>query len=234
MRILVVDDDEAIRVALRRCLSLAGHEAVQCADGTEALSSLMSAPVDAAILDWNLPDISGVEICRRLRAGGDNTPVLMLTARSEVGDRVEGLDAGADDFLAKPFEVEELLARLRALLRRSAAAGTTPQADDHSVAPPLTVGDLVLDRSTWSARRGERAITLTRTEFSLLEVMMQRAGQVVERPTIMREVWEYDFGGSNANLDVYVSYLRRKLEADGEPRMLHTVRGVGFTLRAAD
>ena len=232
MRILVVEDDEAMQVALRRCLALEGHEAVPCASAAAALDELRGGAPDAAILDRGLPDMDGLELCRRIRAAGDAMPILFLTARGDVDDRVAGLDAGADDYVVKPFELEELLARLRALLRRVDLGGG---ADPAAAGPPapLVVGDLVLDLGRHAARRGEREIALTRTELALLEVLMRNAGQVLERGQLMRDVWDYDFGGSGANLEVYVGYLRRKLEAGGEPRMIHTVRGVGYTLRAS-
>ena len=230
MRILVVEDDESMRAALRRSLALDGHEAVQCATAADALAALRDAPPDAAILDRGLPDMDGLELCRRIRAAGDAMPILFLTARGEVEDRVAGLDAGADDYVVKPFALEELLARLRALVRRAEleagrdAAAAGPPA-------PLVAGDLVVDLARHVARRGEREITLTRTELALLEVLVRNAGQVLERGQLMTDVWDYDFGGSGANLEVYVGYLRRKLEAGGEPRIIHTVRGVGYSLR---
>lgn len=228
MRILVVDDEEAVRVSLRRALALDGHVAVLADDGASALRMLRDSPPDAVILDWMLPDIDGVEVCRRLRAAGDDIPVLLLTARTDVRDRVAGLDAGADDFLAKPFDLDELLARVRALLRR--APIRAPNGPD-TPSERLVFADLVLDRDSRRARRGTRPFTLSRTEFTLLELFMDHPGVVLGRARILDEVWGYDFGGNSGNLDVYVSYLRRKLEADGEARLVQTVRGVGYVLR---
>ena len=225
MRILVVDDEHAVRDALRRALDLAGYD-VQIAPAAEpALGLLRERPADAIVLDVLMPGMDGVELCRRLRAGGDRTPVLMLTARDGVGDRVSGLDAGADDYLVKPFALEELQARLRALLRRSGAEL------DHDQAEVLEFGDLRLDRGAHEVRRGDREIELTRTEYLLLELFLRNPRQVLERGTIFERVWGYDFGPSSNSLEVYVGYLRRKLEAAGEPRLIHTVRGVGYVLR---
>ena len=225
MRILVVDDEHAVRDALRRALDLAGYD-VQIAPAAEpALGLLRERPPDAIVLDVLMPGMDGIELCRRLRAGGDRTPVLMLTARDGVGDRVSGLDAGADDYLVKPFALEELQARLRALLRRS---GAEP---DRGEAELLEFGDLRLDPGAHEVRRGEREIELTRTEYLLLELFLRNPRQVLERGTIFERVWGYDFGPSSNSLEVYVGYLRRKLEAGGEPRLIHTVRGVGYVLR---
>jgi len=220
--ILVVDDDPALRAALDRALKLEGYRVSFAHDGRQALQMMTASAQDAVILDLGLPLMDGVEVCRRVRERGDRTPVLMLTARDAVTDRVEGLDAGADDYLVKPFALDELLARLRALLRRT-------------VAPPnegiLKFGDVVMDLQTMEVRRAQRDLPLTRTEFRLLELFMRNPRVVLSRSRIFEEVWGYDFGASSNALEVYVSYLRRKLEADGEPRLIHTVRGVGYTLR---
>ncbi|HZO06611.1 MAG TPA: response regulator transcription factor [Solirubrobacterales bacterium] len=221
MRILVVDDEHAVRDALRRALRLGGYD-VQIAPGGEvALDLVRDARPDAIVLDVLMPGMDGLELCRRLRAGGDRTPVLMLTARDAIGDRVLGLDAGADDYLVKPFALEELQARLRALLRRSGAEepGT------------LAFAGVTLDLGSHEVEREGRRIELTRTEFLLLELFLRNPRQVLERGTIFDRVWGYDFGPSSNSLEVYIGYLRRKLEADGEPRLVHTVRGVGYVLR---
>jgi two-component system response regulator MprA len=225
MRIIVVDDEHAVRDALRRALDLAGYD-VQIAPAAEPAIGLMrERPPDAIVLDVLMPGMDGIELCRRLRAGGDRTPVLMLTARDGVGDRVSGLDAGADDYLVKPFALEELQARLRALLRRS---GAQPGREEE---PLLEFGDLRLDRGAHEVRRGEDEIELTRTEYLLLELFLHHPRQVLERATIFERVWGYDFGPSSNSLEVYVGYLRRKLEAGGKRRLIHTVRGVGYVLR---
>ena len=222
LEILVVDDDPALRAALDRALKLEGYRVSFAHDGRQALQMMTGASQDAVILDLGLPLMDGVEVCRRARERGDRTPVLMLTARDAVSDRVEGLDAGADDYLVKPFALDELLARLRALLRRTVA---TP------AEAILKFADMVLDLQTMDVRRGKRDLELTRTEFRLLELFMRNPRVVLSRSRIFEEVWGYDFGASSNALEVYVSYLRRKLEADGEPRLIHTVRGVGYTLR---
>ena len=222
MEILVVDDDPALRAALDRALKLEGYRVSFAHDGRQALQMMTGASQDAVILDLGLPLMDGVEVCRRARERGDRTPVLMLTARDAVSDRVEGLDAGADDYLVKPFALDELLARLRALLRRTVA---TP------AEAILKFADMVLDLQTMDVRRGKRDLELTRTEFRLLGLFMRNPRVVLSRSRIFEEVWGYDFGASSNALEVYVSYLRRKLEADGEPRLIHTVRGVGYTLR---
>jgi two-component system response regulator MprA len=222
MRILVVDDEQAVRDAVRRALVLCGYRVDVAPGGEEAIASLAAAAPDAVVLDVLMPGVDGLEVCRRLRASGDHTPVLMLTARDAVADRVRGLDAGADDYLVKPFALEELLARLRALLRR--ATPTDPDA-------VLRFADLELDTAAYTARRADRRIELTRTEFALLELLMRNPRLVLTRTVIHERIWNYDFGpGSNA-LGVYVGYLRRKLEAGGEPRLIQTVRGVGYVLR---
>ena len=220
MRILVVDDERAVREALERALRLEGYEVASVADGQEALVSLAGRSVDAVVLDVLMPVLDGLETCRTLRRQGDDTPVLMLTARHDVSDRVAGLDAGADDYLVKPFALDELLARLRALLRR------TTGGDEE-----LEFADLTLDPKTREVRRSDRLIELTRTEFLLLELFMRNPRQVLTRDVIFDRVWGYDFGPASNSLEVYVGYLRRKTEAEGEPRLIHTVRGVGYALR---
>jgi two-component system, OmpR family, response regulator MprA len=225
MKILVVDDEPSVRGALERALALDHYEVRIAEDGRAALDHLVDHRVDAIVLDVAMPGVDGLEVCRRLRAAGDRTPVLMLTARDAVDDRVAGLDAGADDYLVKPFALEELQARLRALLRRSGAELDQPSAE------VLEFGELRLDRGAHEVRRGGREIELTRTEYLLLELFLRNPRQVLERGTIFERVWGYDFGPSSNSLEVYVGYLRRKLEADGEPRLIHTVRGVGYVLR---
>jgi two-component system, OmpR family, response regulator MprA len=225
MRILVVDDERAVRDSLRRALELEGYEVELAADGQEALDLLESEATepDALVLDVLMPKVDGLEVCRRLRRAGTRVPVLMLTARVEVENRVEGLDAGADDYLTKPFALEELLARLRALLRRtSEGSGET-----------LRFEDLELDPKTREVRRGGEPIELTRTEFALLELFLFNPRQVLTRSLIFERVWGYDFGASSNSLDVYIGYLRRKTEAGGKPRLIQTVRGVGYALREA-
>jgi two-component system response regulator MprA len=220
MRILVVDDERPVREALERALRLEGYEVELAGEGQEALVSLARRSADAVVLDVLMPVLDGLETCRTLRRQGDRTPVLMLTARHEVSDRVAGLDAGADDYLVKPFALEELLARLRALLRR------TNGGDEQ-----LSFADLTLDPGTHEVWRGERQIELTRTEFLLLELFLRNPKQVLTRDVIFDRVWGYDFGPASNSLEVYVGYLRRKTEAEGEPRLVHTVRGVGYALR---
>jgi two-component system, OmpR family, response regulator MprA len=222
MEILVVDDEPAVRDSLDRALRLEGYKVELAADGGEALKALAEDSPDAVVLDLMMPRVDGLEVCRRMRAAGDRTPILVLTARDGVADRVKGLDAGADDYLVKPFALDELLARLRALLRRS---GTTAPGQ------VLRFADLSLDPVAHQVKRGEREIDLTRTEFSLLEMFLIHPRQVLTRSVIFERVWGYDFGPDSNSLEVYVSYLRRKLEAEGEPRLLHTVRGVGYVLR---
>ena len=224
MRVLVVDDDAAVRDSLARTLRFEGHEVATACDGQDALDQVRAAEPDAMILDVSMPVLDGLETCRRLRAGGVHVPVLMVTARDSVGDRVAGLDAGADDYLVKPFASQELQARLRALLRRSmlAAAPASPQ---------LTFADLRMDPATREVWRGERALRLTRTEFSILEVFLRHPRQVLTRAALFEQVWGYDFGEASNSIHVYLGYLRRKLETEGERRLLHTVRGVGFVLR---
>ena len=222
MRILVVDDDQAVRESLRRALILEGYDVEMAADGSEALRSLAQSAPDAVVLDLQMPDVDGLEVCRRLRSSGDATPVLMLTARDAIGDRVEGLDAGADDYMVKPFDLAELFARLRALLRRK-----TPS----EVAEVLRFEDLSLDLMSRTSKRGDRAFTLTKIEFELLELFLSHPRQVMTRDVILDLVWGYDFDSGTNSLAVYVGYLRRKTEEGGEPRLLQTVRGVGYVLR---
>ncbi|ACU34575.1 response regulator transcription factor [Actinosynnema pretiosum subsp. pretiosum] len=224
MRILVVDDDRAVRESLRRSLQFNGYQVDLAGDGQQALESVLSQRPDAMVLDVMMPRLDGLEVCRRLRSTGDDLPILVLTARDAVSDRVSGLDAGADDYLPKPFALEELLARLRALLRRTAT-------DVEEPVNLLRFADLELDPGTRDVRRGERPISLTRTEFALLELFLAHPKQVLTRGRILEDVWGYDFPTSGNALEVYVGYLRRKTEAGGEPRLLHTVRGVGYVLR---
>jgi len=223
MRVLVADDEPAVRSSLGRALELKSYEVALAADGREALDSLRAQPVDAVVLDVTMPRLDGLEVCRRLREAGDRTPILMLTARDAVDDRVAGLDAGADDYVVKPFALDELLARLRALVRR-----VEHQGDGTA---PHRFGELVLDPRTHMVHLGERRIDLTRTEFLLLELFLRHPGQVLTRSVIFENVWGYDFGTGSNSLGVYVGYLRRKLEAGGEARLLQTVRGVGYVLR---
>jgi two-component system response regulator MprA len=224
MRILVVDDDRAVRESLRRSLQFNGYEVEVASDGAEALARVSAVAPDALVVDVLMPRLDGLETTRALRAAGSDLPILVLTARDAVTDRVAGLDAGADDYLTKPFALEELLARLRALLRRVVVSEGT-------AAPVLRFADLSLDPTTREVRRGERPISLTRTEFSLLELLMRRPRHVLDRAYILEEVWGYDFPTTANSLEVYIGYLRRKTEAEGEPRLLHTVRGVGYVLR---
>jgi two-component system response regulator MprA len=221
--ILVVDDEPAVRQALQRALTFEGYAVRTADDGRSALDTLLVEPADAVLLDVTMPGLDGLEVCRRLRAAGDRTPILMLTARHATADRVAGLDAGADDYLVKPFALEELLARIRALLRRF-----VPESGQDEV---LQVADLSLEPTTRIVRRGARHMELTRTEFSLLELLLRNAGQVLTREVIFDRVWGYDFGANSNSLEVYIGYLRRKTEAGGEPRLIHTVRGVGYVLR---
>jgi two-component system, OmpR family, response regulator MprA len=225
VRVLVVDDDQAVRESLRRSLAFNGYDVDLAVDGFEALNAINAKRPDAVVLDVMMPRLDGLETCRRLRSAGEDLPVLMLTARDAVADRVAGLDVGADDYLPKPFALEELLARLRALLRRTQR--------DTGEATKLSFADLTLDPVTREVRRGDRPISLTRTEFSLLELLMLHPRQVLTRGQILNEVWGYDFPSTANSLEVYVGYLRRKTEQEDEPRLIHTVRGVGYTLRGA-
>lgn len=221
-RIVVVDDDEALRDAVGRALRLEGYAVEVAADGEEALGQVAGLSADLVVLDVLMPGLDGITVCRRLRESGDRTPILMLTARDAVSDRVVGLEAGADDYLTKPFALEELLARVRALLRRS-----YPEQEGS-----LRVGDLELNLRTRQVTRGDRAVELTPTEFALLELLMRNAGVVLTRDVIRERVWGFDDSYRSNTLNVYIGYLRRKTEAGGEARMIHTVRGVGFVLRA--
>ena len=220
--VLVVDDEPALREAIARALRVQGYVVAAAGDGQEALDALAAQAYDAVVLDVAMPRLDGLATCERLRAAGDRTPVLMLTARDAVDDRVAGLDAGADDYLAKPFALKELLARLRAIMRRHEEPG--PGA-------PLRFADLALDRRSFEVVRGGRPIELTRTEFALLELFLQHPREVLSRSTIFERVWGYDFGATSNALGVYMRYLRRKLEEGGEPRLLHTLRGVSYVLR---
>jgi two-component system, OmpR family, response regulator MprA len=222
VRILVADDEPAVRAALRRALQLDGYEVALAEDGDEALDAVRREQPELVVLDILMPAVDGLAVCRRMRRDGDRTPILMLTARDAVSDRVAGLDAGADDYLVKPFALEELLARVRALLRR------TVNGDPHGV---LRFTDLSLDPATREVHRGEREIELTRTEFLLLELFLLNPRQVLPRSLIFERVWGYDFGPTSNSLEVYIGYLRRKLENGGEARLLQTVRGVGYALR---
>ena len=238
VKILVVDDDAAVRDSLARTLRFHGYEVATAEDGQEALDSVAVVEPDAVILDVSMPILDGLDLCRQLRMDGLFLPVLMLTARDGVGDRVAGLDAGADDYLVKPFAVQELLARLRALLRRSqltsiATTTTVVAADPDDTAAPAVLGfaGIRLDPRTREVWRDERPIRLTRTEFAILEVFLRHPRQVLTRTMLFEQVWGYDFGEGSNSIHVYLGYLRRKLEADGEPRLLHTIRAVGFVLR---
>jgi two-component system, OmpR family, response regulator MprA len=222
-RVLVVDDEPAVQRALERALRLENHDVVLAGDGEQALDALARSPADAVILDVMMPRLDGLEVVRRMRRAGDRTPVLMLTARDAIDNRVEGLDVGADDYLVKPFALRELQARLRALLRRSG--------DGAAGGEVLRYSDLVLDPIAHEVHRGERLIELSKTEFLLLELFMRHPRQVLTRSTIFEQVWGYDFGPTSNALGVYMGYLRRKTEAGGEPRLLHTIRGVGYVLR---
>jgi two-component system response regulator MprA len=222
-RVLVVDDEPAVRRALERALRLDSYDVALAADGEEALDALAREPADAVILDVAMPRLDGLEVTRRMRQAGDRTPILMLTARDAIDDRVQGLEVGADDYLVKPFALRELQARLRALLRRAGDG-----AGDGEI---LSYEDLVLDPLAHEVRRGERVIELSKTEFLLLELFMRHPRQVLTRSTIFENVWGYDFGPTSNALGVYMGYLRRKTEAGGEPRLLHTVRGIGYVLR---
>jgi two-component system, OmpR family, response regulator MprA len=226
VKILVVDDERAVRESLRRALELEGYDIELAEDGVDALARLMNgenAAPDVVILDVLMPGVDGLEVCRRLRRSGSRVPVLMLTARDEVENRVAGLDAGADDYVSKPFALEELVARVRALLRRTSDSSNEV----------LRFADLELDPGTREVRRNGDLIELTRTEFALLELFLEHPRQVLTRSAIFERVWGYDFGATSNSLGVYMGYLRRKTEAGGEPRLLHTVRGVGYVLRSA-
>jgi two-component system, OmpR family, response regulator MprA len=221
-RVLVVDDDPDVRDAVETALELEGHRVMTATDGLAALRRLGEAEFDAVVLDVLMPNLDGFEVCRRLRASGNRTPVLILTARDSEQDTIRGLDLGADDYLVKPFALGELLARVRALLRRTRPAGQDA---------PLWFAGLSLDPQTREASRRGRVLELTRTESALLELFLRNPRQVLPRELIMERVWNYDFGPTSNPLEVYISYLRRKTEADGEPRLIHTVRGIGYALR---
>ncbi len=232
MRILVVDDEQAVRESLRRSLSFNGYDVELASDGQEAIDKVHQNSPDLIVLDVNMPVVDGLEVCRFLRSEGWGRPILMLTARDGVSDRVAGLDAGADDYLPKPFALEELLARVRSLVRRAAV-----DANSAVVGGPrakLVFSDLSMDVDSREVHRGQRAITLTRTEFSLLQLLLENPRKVLERNTILEEVWGYDFPTSGNALEVYIGYLRKKTEADGESRLIHTVRGVGYVLRESN
>ncbi len=223
-RVLVVDDDKAVRESLRRSLEFNGYAVSLASDGAEALAGIAGHAPDVVVMDVMMPRLDGIETTKSLRKAGNDVPILVLTARDAVGDRVEGLDAGADDYLTKPFALQELLARLRALLRRVVPA----EGDDNEV---LSFADLSMDLATREVLRGERPMELTRTEFTLLEMFLRRPRRVLERSFILEEVWGYDFPTTANSLEVYVGYLRRKTEAEGESRLIHTVRGVGYVLK---
>jgi len=234
----VVDDDAAVRESLERSLRFEGYEVSAAVDGLDALGAVARDRPDIVILDVMMPRVDGLETCRQLRARGDDVPVLMLTARDGLADRVSGLDVGADDYLVKPFALEELFARLRALTRRAALAARATSAVVGGAGGPgggsdpvLQYAGVTLDQASRQVTRGDRELTLTKTEFELLELFLSHPRQVLSRSTIMERVWGYDFGPTSNSLEVFVSYLRRKLEAGGEPRLLHTVRGVGYVLR---
>ncbi|WP_406060508.1 response regulator transcription factor [Streptomyces sp. NBC_01077] len=228
-RILIVDDEPAVREALRRSLAFEGYGTQDAVDGLDALARMESYAPDLVVLDVQMPRMDGLTAARRIRASGSTVPILMLTARDTVGDRVTGLDAGADDYLVKPFELDELFARIRALLRRSSYARSTAVAED--AGDVLAFEDLRMDLATREVTRGGRTVELTRTEFTLLEMFLAHPRQVLTREQILKAVWGFDFEPSSNSLDVYVMYLRRKTEAGGESRLVHTVRGVGYALR---
>jgi two-component system response regulator MprA len=227
MHIVIVDDESAVRDSLSRTLRFEGYTVSVAADGAEALDIIRTEEPDGVILDMMMPVLDGLDSCRTLRAEGNYVPVLMLTARGDVNDRVAGLEAGADDYLVKPFALQELLARVRALLRRAGHQTLRAPVNDRQ----LCFGDLTLDPGTREVRRGGRPIRLTRMEFTILENFMRHPRMVLTRAVMFELVWGYDFGSASNGLDVYVGYLRRKLEANGEPRLVHTVRGVGYVLR---
>ena len=225
MQLLLAEDDRAVRTSLVRALTLEGYEVVATTNGAEALDVLRSTTPDAVLLDVSMPMVDGLTVCRVLRAERNRVPILMLTARTETSDRVAGLDAGADDYLPKPFDLDELFARIRALIRRS-----RPD-DDTAEAETLQLADLRIDTRGRRAWRGDREIELSKTEFDLLELLVRNAGIVLDHSTIYERIWNYDFGPDSKNLAVYIGYIRRKTEADGEPRLVHTVRGVGYLAR---
>ena len=224
---LITDDDRAIREALSRALRLEGYEVFQAGNGAEAIEAVHAHRPDVVVLDLMMPTVDGLTTCKVLRAEGDTTPILMLTARTETSDRVAGLDAGADDYLPKPFELDELLARLRALLRRNRVVAEAEATEQ------FTIADLRIDPSARRVFRADREVELSKTEFDLLELLVYNAGVVLDHSTIYDRIWGYDFGPDSKNLAVYISYLRRKIELDGETKLIHTVRGVGYTVRAS-
>ena len=223
MHVLLVEDDPSVRGAVERALKGAGHKVELATTGDKALAAARANPYDAIVLDRGLPGLDGLDVCRELRSAGNAVPILMLTARAAVSERVEGLDAGADDYVVKPFALDELLARIRAFERRAPATGRSRG--------KLSFADLELDRDAMIARRGARLIPFSRTEYQLLELLLSNPRRVLSRDVIFEKVWGYDFGPDSNSLDVYIGYLRRKLEQDGEPRLIHTVRGVGYVLR---
>lgn len=227
MHILVVDDDQGVRDSLARSLQYTGYEVSTAADGVEALAKLAAGRPDAVIMDVMMPRLDGLETTRMLRSNGNDVPILVLTARDSVNDRVDGLDAGGDDYMAKPFALDELMARIRALVRRAGTSGES----DGSPGESLSFGDLSLNAQTREVSRGGRHISLTRTEFALLQTFMQNPRRVLERGWLLNEVWGFDFPTTANSLEVYIGYLRRKTEAEGESRLIHTVRGVGYVLR---
>jgi two-component system response regulator MprA len=226
MKVLIVDDEPAVRGALQRAIAVRDHNVDTCADGIEALHVLHKSSYDVVLMDVQMPAINGIEVCRAMRERGDHTPVIMVTARDQIASRVTGLDAGADDYIVKPFALEELMARMRAVSRRAPAGDGS--------APVLRFGDLELDTATLRASRNKRPIQLSRTEFSMLSLFMRHPGEVLTRQRIYEEVWGYDFGETSNSNEVYVGYLRRKTEQGGEPRLIHTVRGVGYVMRLPD
>lgn len=226
MKILVADDEQAVRESLRRSLSFNGYNVVLAEDGAQAVKLIEAEQPELVILDVMMPQMDGLEVCRTLRSSGDDRPILLLTARDGVSDRVAGLDAGADDYLPKPFALEELLARVRSLFRRSIKEAQKPEEPKE-----LEFEDLVLNPDTRDVSRGGKPISLTRTEFALLEYLMRNPRKVLTRSDILEEVWGYNFPTSGNALEVYIGYLRKKMEADGESRLIHTVRGVGYVLR---
>ena len=231
MKILVVDDEQAVRESLRRSLRFNGYEVLTANDGLEAVETVRAENPELVILDVMMPNMDGLEVCRTLRSEGWDRPILVLTARDGVSDRVAGLDAGADDYLPKPFALEELLARVRSLVRRASADSIAAEAPVES---KLSFEDLELDADTREVSRGGRAISLTRTEFALLQLLMENPRKVLSRSKILEEVWGYDFPTSGNALEVYIGYLRKKTEGEGDTRLIHTVRGVGYVLRESN
>lgn len=231
MKILVVDDEQAVRESLRRCLRFNGYEVLTANDGLEAVETVRAENPELVILDVMMPNMDGLEVCRTLRSEGWDRPILVLTARDGVSDRVAGLDAGADDYLPKPFALEELLARVRSLVRRASADSIAAEAPVES---KLSFEDLELDADTREVSRGGRAISLTRTEFALLQLLMENPRKVLSRSKILEEVWGYDFPTSGNALEVYIGYLRKKTEGESDARLIHTVRGVGYVLRESN